>query len=547
MIKVKVKYWPVLIILALSALIIWPVFLPGYFSHHDDLQVMRVFEMRKCIEDFQIPCRWVPDMGYGNGFPLFNYYGVLPYYIGAVLSYVLGFIGAAKSLFLIPLIFGGVSMYLLAKEIAGKWAGLTAATLYLFAPYRSLDTYVRGAIGESFALALIPLVFYFGIKLARKKTIFNFVRLSLSLGAFLITHNIMTMLFTPLLVLFPIYIKFVEKSQNIKMLVLSMLLGVGLSAFFVFPAFGEKNLVQTDTLTSFDLDFRAHFVTVRQLFLDRSWGYGASQSGLNDTISFQIGWPYWWLIILALPMFFKKRKILQLGLTAIFLLSIFMTHNKSAFIWEKINILRYAQFPWRFLSIAIFSASLIGGSSLMIFADKWQKYLAVLIIILTVGLNFSYFKPDKFYFNLTDQQKLSGTLWDEQRRAGILDYLPLGVYEPKEPAPTQPKIIQGLAEIKNFSNRSNFWQFNINVKEPTEVEMPVFDFPNWEVYSNGKKISHSNDNLLKRIQFNLTPGNFRITGRLLDTPIRTISNLLTMASLILLIFSIYGWKFKKFE
>ena len=80
------KYWPILLILALSALVVWPLFLPGYFSHHDDLQVMRIFEMRKCIEDFQIPCRWVPDMGFGNGFPLFNYYGVFPYYIGAILS-----------------------------------------------------------------------------------------------------------------------------------------------------------------------------------------------------------------------------------------------------------------------------------------------------------------------------------------------------------------------------------------------------------------------------------------------------------------------------
>src|SRR3989304_10348317 len=88
-----------ILLLAFSLLVVWPLFLPGYFSHHDDLQVMRIFEMRRCFEDLQIPCRWVPDMGYGNGFPLFNYYSVLPYYLGAVLSYVLGYIGAAKVLF----------------------------------------------------------------------------------------------------------------------------------------------------------------------------------------------------------------------------------------------------------------------------------------------------------------------------------------------------------------------------------------------------------------------------------------------------------------
>ena len=43
--------------------------MPGYFPMHDDLQMMRQLEMDKCFRDGQIPCRWVPDMGYGYGFP----------------------------------------------------------------------------------------------------------------------------------------------------------------------------------------------------------------------------------------------------------------------------------------------------------------------------------------------------------------------------------------------------------------------------------------------------------------------------------------------
>src|SRR4051812_19673057 len=104
--KIFINYWHLILIGFLGLLVSWPIFLPGYFTHHDDLQVMRIFEMRKCIEDLQIPCRWVPDMGYGNGFPLFNYYGNLPYYIGAFLSYLLGYINSAKTLFLIPLLLG---------------------------------------------------------------------------------------------------------------------------------------------------------------------------------------------------------------------------------------------------------------------------------------------------------------------------------------------------------------------------------------------------------------------------------------------------------
>ncbi len=539
MIKILNKYWPVFLIFALSILIVWPLFKVGYFTHHDDLQVMRIFEMRKCFEDLQIPCRWVPDMGYGNGFPLFNYYGILPYYIGAILSYVLGFIGSAKALFFIPLVLGGVSMYLLGKEIGGRWVGLTAGVLYLFAPYRSLDTYVRGAISESFALAIIPLVFYFGLRLSKQNSKFNFSLFSLSLAGFLVTHNIMIMLFAPVLLLFLIYLKFVSKSPNFKKVMLSLFLGIGLSAFFLLPAFLEKGLVQTDTLTRFDLDFRVHFVTIGQLFLNRNWGYGASVLGPNDTISFQTGWPHWWLVGIASLLFLKKRKAIHLGLILIFLISIFMTHNRSAFVWEEIGLLRYTQFPWRFLSLSIFSSSLIGGILLLYIKPNLQKYLSVVIILLAVVLNFNYFKPDKFY-GLTDSQKLSGELWDEQRKAAVSDYLPIGAYTPKEPAPLLPLIVSGKADVKNFTIKSNSFKFEADVKDSSQIQVPIFDFPNWQIYVDGKSYTHDKDNLLKRIQLNLNPGNHQVEGKFGNTLIRTISNFVTLISFLILIFLIYG-------
>src|SRR5688500_17028486 len=115
--KQLINFWPIILLSVISIIISIPIFQSGYFTHHDDLQVMRIFEMRKCLEDFQIPCRWVPDLGYGNGFPLFNFYPVLPYYIGAILSYIFGFVVSAKIIFLIPLMLAGFSMYILAKSI----------------------------------------------------------------------------------------------------------------------------------------------------------------------------------------------------------------------------------------------------------------------------------------------------------------------------------------------------------------------------------------------------------------------------------------------
>src|SRR3989344_4725599 len=104
------------------------LFKGDYFSHHDDLQVMRVFEMRKCLIELQIPCRWVPDMGYGYGYPLFNYYSATPYYLGALFSFVFGYIFSVKLLFLTTIVLASVGTFLLVQELTtNKYAALVAS------------------------------------------------------------------------------------------------------------------------------------------------------------------------------------------------------------------------------------------------------------------------------------------------------------------------------------------------------------------------------------------------------------------------------------
>lgn len=541
----------VLLLVILSGFIVWPVFLQGYFFHHDDLQVMRIFEMRKCFNDLQLPCRWVPDMGYGNGYPLFNYYSALPYYIGGILSYFLSFVDSAKALFLIPLVLGGVAMFLLAEKLYGKEAGFLAGVLYAFAPYRALDSFVRGAIAESFALAIIPLVFYFVLKIDEKPTRWNIVSGSLSLAGFLTSHNIMTMFFMPfVLVWLALILKF-NKWKNLKPVILSFVLGIGLSAFFLVPVFLEKNLVQTETLTQGGSNFRTHFVTVGQLFIDRMWGYGGSEFGPHDTISFQIGWPLWWFVLLALPLIaLNLKKNLEQSYLAVFflimfLISIFLMHNKSAFIWEMIGPLQFAQFPWRFLSLSIFACSLLAAYCLTFLKTKWQTIAVVLVSLFTIFMNWSYFAPREFYPWINDQTKLSDPLWEIQQKAGILDYLPRTAYEPFGRAIDYAEVLEGNATTSDYKVTSNKFTFNANVVNNSLIQVPVFDFPNWQVFANGNLILHNNNRDLGRIVFNLEPGQYQITGKFADTPIRTTGNTISLISLGFVLLIIFNKKLRE--
>lgn len=156
--------------------VIWPLFVPGFFTHHDNLQVIRVYEMKKCLLDLQIPCRWVPDMGYGYGFPLFNYYAPFAYYLGGLLSFVFGYITSVKILFLLTFILSFLGMYLLTKEFFGVWAAIFSSVLFTYAPYRALDVYVRGLWLKSllFLLSLLFFILFINCPKRKKKVFFGF-------------------------------------------------------------------------------------------------------------------------------------------------------------------------------------------------------------------------------------------------------------------------------------------------------------------------------------------------------------------------------------
>ncbi len=544
------KNWQIVLVIALGLFVAWPLFVPGYFSHHDDLQIMRIFEMRRCFSDLQIPCRWVPDMGYGNGFPLFNFYGPFPYYLGAIVSFLGSYIFSAKVLFFLATAGGGITMYLLVKEFTDKNSAMVASALFLLAPYRALDAYVRGALSELFSISLVPLVLFLFYRLIKKPKPFYFAASCLALAGFLTTHNIMTILFLPVIVIWFVYWLFSQRFKTAKHLILAFILGIVVAAFFVLPAFLEKSLVQTEALTRFELDFRAHFVTLEQLFLDRAWGYGASILGPKDGISFQIGWPQWWLGLLSLVVVFtakdRKLRILTLGLFALLVFSLFMTHNRSAFIWERIGILKYFQFPWRFLSLSIFTSSVLGGIVVFNLNKRWRVPATVFIIAFSFLFNWEYFKPKEFYYSLKDNEKLGGTLWEEQQKGAILDYLPKTALEPREKAPPGPYVVAGAGVLKNFVNKSNQFSFSAEVKNSAQIEVPVFYFPEWRVFVDGKEVAVSYQNHLGRIGISLEAGSHSVEGRLGNTPLRTVANIVSGVSLIALFVLLYGKNKKLF-
>jgi len=541
------------------------IFGKGYFNMHDDLQMMRQLEMEKCFKDGQVPCRWVQDMGYGYGFPLFNFYPPLPYLVGEIFR-ILGFsfVMTIRLVFALSFLISGIAMYFLAKEFFGRAGGIVSSIFYVWAPYHSVDIYVRGAMNEVWALSFFPLIFLAAYKLiiVKEKRKYWIIMLSLSLFALLTSHNLMVIIFSPVLAVWCLI--FLLKNKNWWKLVdlaKSVILAISLAAFFSLPVFIEQKYVQMENLVQGYYEYVAHFASIRQILFSRFWGYGPSVwEDINDKMSFQIGHVHWILSILILGWFVyilvKKLRLKFIIHNSLFIIpflilvgwfSLFMTHSRSTFIWIAIPQLKIVQFPWRFLSIATFAFSFLAGACVLFFQKKFYRNAAItLLILFLVIFNWNYFKPERMGA-LTDAEKFSGAAWDLQRNAGIYDYLPkTAKTAPKNAQASLAEIINGKGVITNATQTSYWGKFNIEIdNKEALVRINIFEFPNWKVYLDGKEINHFVDKNEEwgRMYVVVPQGKHKIYIQLLNTPIRTIANYISLFTWFgLIIFLITDFK-----
>jgi len=526
---------------------------PGFFTMQDDLQAFRVQQMVQCLKDFQIPCRWIPDMGYQYGYPQFNFYPPSVFYAGALLNLV-GFqiIDTVKILFILGFVLSALTMFIFLKAMFSDWPAFVGSLLYSYVPYKATEVYVRGSLSEFWAFVFFPLLFWSSLQLVRLGKLKYIVFLAFSIALLLITHNLMSFIFLPIFGIWSLTLVAIWKKWNVfPKIIAGCLLGLGMAAFFTLPVIFEKQYVHLETLTGGYFDYRQHFVDLKQLFLSNIFGYGSSQLGPNDDLSLSTGIIHWLLgllaVILVLVSFKKDKKLgtLVLVMAGVELIVLFLMHQKSSFIWERIPLLALLQFPWRFLADSTFILSFLGGAAICIIGRYDKKISIGVGIVVLIGLfvlHFSFFKP-KDWLNITDRDKFSGQSWEKQLTISIFDYLPIfAKLPPNKKAYGFPEVLDGEVGIINYKKGSNFQTGKIDVKNAATLRLPLFDFPGMEVSVDGKAVSHYHNDCryeqycLGLITFQVPGGQHKIQAQLKDTPIRTLSNIITIGSLALGLF-----------
>jgi len=546
MVKSKIKKIGLMpfLVLILSIPSVIALMHKGFFPTHDFIYVARISEMFKALGDGQFPVRWVAGFRYGD--PTFNFYAPLPYYLGTLVHALgLGFLDTSKVLFGTSFILSSLAMYLLGKELFGKWGGFIASMLYLYAPYRSIDVYVRGTLNEAWAFVFFPLIFLYFIKLAKKPLPSYIAFLSISLAGLFFTHNVMTVLFIPFFGLFILYSIIASKFDKRLIIntILSAALGIGLASTFLLPAFLEKKFVQTSYLTAGYFDFAGHFVAVRQWF-NSPWGYGASLWGPVDDMSFQVGVIQWILIAFTVVLWGYKKIIkksrgentLVPVLIILFVGSLFLQHNLSTFLWKTFPILAYTQFPWRFLAISVFFAAIIGAYVISKIKNPKTAYLLVFIILASLlFINIKYFKPKEYYLDSIDAHYMGNAVLSKDDKIPK-DYLPIWVKVIKADRIGDPNVTSGVISTSDYEVNSRSAGFTAKAEKSGKIEIPVTYFPGWQAYIDGKRVDINDPSERGLIVVDIPEGDHSVNLRLGNTPIRTIGDMLTIISLFVILF-----------
>lgn len=371
------------VVLLLCALALWPFLSRASLPHQTDaeLHIFRLAELSRLVRAGVLYPRWAPNFYYGYGYPIFNYYAPLTYYLGLLWDLLpgLGPVAAVKLMFCLGLVGAGLGMYGFVREGWGRPAGWVAAGLYVYAPYvQFIEPHARGVLPESFSLAVFPLALWAHVRLQRRLTPRRWLAAIVLTAAVILTHNLMAMVFGALLAAWWLWQRVVMRPTPTEPKMTAgwvgaatFALGVGIAAFFWLPLGLEREAVTLSNLVGGGhYDFRAHFLAWSELLspsLRLDWG------ATEPAYRFNLGLAQWVAGGLGLVLWLggragERRRLAFWAATLIGLLFLMLPVSEP--VWRAIPALPYLQFPWRLLGPAAAALAILGGVGVATLAEN---------------------------------------------------------------------------------------------------------------------------------------------------------------------------------
>lgn len=546
------KKWVIILALLIVSLpAALKLLMPGFFEPHDLHHFADIYEMFRAFASGQMPPRFGPDYLYNFGYPLFNFYYLTPFYLGAFYLWIFGSIQLAlKLIFVTSILIGVLGMYFMLREFADKFSAFVGTVVFLYTPYRAVQIYVRGAVGEALSLALTPLVAYFFIKVVKNPKDLRRIGIAGLVGAlFILTHNYMWLFSMPWIVVLALI--FARKKTfwiSLRSLIFSGILMVGASIYWWLPGIIEQKLVASQT----PFPLIDHFPFIKQLILP-SWGYGASIPGPYDGLSFQIGVinllavAFTIFLIVFMRKVFKHKIHIWVSIWGIasFFIVFFLMNIRSYPLWQIMPFHDFVQFPWRFLSFTTFFTAVLAATGVEVLKNNTKIAAGLIFALGSVALTFNYFQPSHTVFK-SDSEYLSrffafrGAVSEEYKNYSE-DYLLLPKSSEQKPdfLPSQ-KIISDSGSVTDIKEITPVnWTASLTATKSGTVAFYSLNFPGWYAEIDGREAPVNSGKPYGQVEITVPAGAHNIHFHWKETPLRLWSDLAGLAFVLTSLFFVF--------
>jgi len=583
----------VLVIICLCSVAVVPLLRGTSPCTHDGgLHYFRTAALRHTVKRGAVFTRWLPDLALGYGFPFFNYRAPLSYYVGLGLHLIgMPLPLALNLLYVLSIVGSALGAYLLARDLFGPRAGVLAAVTYAYAPYQLLDALMRGNAPEIVALALMPFVLWAFRRLALQGGRWWFLGSVVLLVSLYLSHNISSLLFTPFLLAYLVVLWYIHGEQGRwRQVALAFVLGLGLTVFFWLPALAEKQYVQLYlTGATRNNDFRHNFIGLTEIFAPPK---AFDTSLMNPPLNVRLGTVQVGLAVIGFALGLrlswrqggqeaqprppepekgwskrpenqgpKERRVSLVFFALIAALFVFMSTSASIWLWERVPLLPFVQFPWRFVGRASLPVALLAGATLSAVPEarrsssftSWLLGLlpSTLIVPVVLAALPSTYPPQGYcpmepYPTVQDVHRY-------EHSSGLVGVDPVGAYFPvwvqQRPQETpleaqyasedavarfDASVLPEGGRILEADYGPNRAQIVVESPSPFRARYLSFYFPGWRVWVDGKQVEVEPSDPQGLLTFELSAGRHTISVRFGETPLRLGADAVSLLSLVVL-------------
>lgn len=514
------------------------------------LHLYRIVALDELIRGGVLFSRWLPNLAFGYGYPIFQYYPPLPHYTGVLFTLAgLTPVTALSIAFVIASCLAVCGVYLWTRDLLAEHWAFAAAAAYAFAPYTLYNIGERMALAEYAALAWAPLLFWSVQRCVAGNTQRHTPVLALSVAGVLLSHNITAMLITPAALAYALVLAVTRGPAGWRAVfrpASGFAIGLGLSAFFWLPAFLERALSRLDAALGAAYDFRNYFVSLATLF---AWPQPIDPGLLNSQVQPSVSWLALGLALIALLAALLTRpawRTQALYCAAGAAVAVFMTTVHSAPIWDAVPLLRYVLYPSRWLGpAALFLAPLcvMGLSAISArLSQRLGKVISLSFIALCAGYGAFWQLPGRHVADLPQQ---AAAIPDVERALGIVgttsigEYAPVAVQRwPERNADAGARFDATGLTVSNVDFALLDYSATVRADQAATLTIAQFYFPGWRATIDGIDAPLAAADQSGLMQLTVPAGEHQVRVWFASTPLRDAATALSAASALALLISI---------